>query len=419
MSRTIACLLIILGWSTAALAEEMSLPDGFAATVFHPGLGRARHIAVRENGDVYVARQYVLDRPRFGLKATEGAIVALRDTDADGTADVVEEFGPTDVGTGIGVHAGHLYFSSDVAVYRIPLTDQLVPDGVPEPIAGGFPLQRSHGSKGFTFDQEGNLYVNSGSPSNACQEKNNKRESPGKDPCPELQRSGGIWRFSADEQLQDQLRDGERYVSGTRNVMALAWNNDADRLFFVMHGRDSVDFLWPKLFTKEQRRELPAEEFHAADQGDNFGWPYTYYDGLRNQRMVSPEYGGDGTTPAEGGYRNPLIAFPAHWAPNDMLFHSGKNLPERYAGGAFIVFHGSWNRIPFPQEGFNVVFVPIKGGELAGQWEVFAEGFIGDKEITNPGKAKYRPTGIAEGPNGAIYLSEDKTGRIWRITASP
>ena len=373
---------------------------------------------MRENGDVYVARQYLLDMPMFQQTATYGALVALRDTDGDGVADIVKEFGPTDVSTEVKIHDGYLYFSSDLAVYRIELGDELVPTGVAEPIAGGFPMQRSHGSKTMAFDRDGNLYINSGTPTNSCQEKANRRESPGIDPCPHLERAGGIWRFKVDKVLQDQVRDGERYVTGTRNIVAMTWNPYANRLYFVMHGRDSIGFLWPKHYGKEQNRDLPAEEFHVAEAGDDFGWPYTYYDPILKARMQSPEYGGDGKTEARGSYKDPLIGFPAHWAPMDLIFHSGNNLPDNYREGAFIVFHGSWNRMPFAQEGFKVVFVPMKDGKPSGQWEVFADGFIGKESIKSPADTAYRPSGLAEGPDGALYITEDKHGRIWRVTHS-
>jgi glucose/arabinose dehydrogenase len=413
-------LLILLAITAPATAADISLPAGFTATVFHPGLGPVRHIAVRDNGDVYVAKQALLDMPMFRQKAAYGGLIALRDGDGDGTADRVESFGPTDVTTGVAIHDGFLYFSSDLIIYRLPLGDTLIPDGIPEPVAGGFPIQRSHGSKTLAFDNEGYLYVNSGVPANSCQQENNKRESPGFNPCPHLDRAGGIWRFRADQIFQDQARNGERFVTGTRNVMALEWNPYVDRLFFVMHGRDSVGFLWPKLFTREQNRDLPAEEFHVAEAGDDFGWPYTYYDPIRHERMQAPEYGGDGKTPATGEYKEPLIAFPAHWAPNDLIFHSGKNFPDKYRQGAFIVFHGSWNRMPFPQGGFNVVFVPMHDGRVTGDWEIFADGFIGqDEPIKSPADTAYRPTGLAEGPDGALFITEDKTGRIWRVTYTP
>ena len=198
----------------------------------------------------------------------------------------------------------------------------------------------------------------------------------------------------------------------------MEWNPWANKLYFVMHGRDSLGMLWKDFYSREDNAELPAEEFHVAAAGDNFGWPYTYYDHLRGERMQAPEYGGDGKMEAEGNYKEPLIGFPGHWAPMDLIFHSGKNLPEKYAQGAFIIFHGSWNRMPLEQKGYKVVFVPMRDGEVTGDWEVFADGFKGVEKLMNPGNTAYRPVGLAEGPNGEIYIGEDKHGRIWRVTWS-
>jgi len=89
--------------------------------------------------------------------------------------------------------------------------------------------------------------------------------------------------------------------------------------------------------------------------------------------------------------------------------------PERYKGGAFIAFHGSWNRLNDDQAGFNVIFVPMKNGVPTGDWEVFADGFVGDKPVQNPGDAKFRPCGLAEGPDGSLYIVDSQIGRIWRI----
>jgi glucose/arabinose dehydrogenase len=396
----------------------ISVPPGFRVTVFHPGLGATRHIAVRDNGDVYVARSFRVERKMFGQEAAWGAIVAMRDEDGNGTADVVTPFGPTDITGEVRIHDGHLYFSSDQVIYRMALDDNLVPQTVAEPLAGGFPMTASHGTKTLAFDGAGHFYVNSGTPVNACESKRMSRAAPGLDPCPYLERSGGIWKFKDDELFQDQERDGQRYVTGTRNIVAMAWNRWADKLYFVMHGRDAIGMLWPDFYSKQDNADLPAEEFHAAEEGDNFGWPYTYYDPRVNKRMQSPEYGGDGKTEAEarGKYKEPLIGFPAHWAPNDLLFHSGTNWPEKYAQGAFIIFHGSWNRMPFEQDGFKLVFVPMRDGKVTGDWEVFINDFVGPAPVKNPGQAAYRPTGLAEGPDGAIYITEDKQGRIWKVT---
>src|SRR5262249_17361800 len=105
------------------------------------------------------------------------------------------------------------------------------------------------------------------------------------------------------------------------------------------------------------------------------------------------------------GKQAPVAAFPGHWAPNDLLIYAGKAFPAGYQGGAFVAFHGSWNRAPEPQGGYNVVFQPLADGKAAGPFIVFADGFAG--AVKEPGKAAHRPSGLAMGPDGALYMSDD------------
>jgi glucose/arabinose dehydrogenase len=402
------------GASAAAVDNSIELPAGFTATIFADNLDRPRHIAVRDNGDVYIALRS--GRQQIAPEDTEGGVAALRDTNADGVADVIERFGRGDVDTGLAIHDGYVYFSSSTAVYAMKLGDGLVPGGEPELVVGGFADSGGgHTAKPMTFDGEGHMYVQAGVPSNSCQQVDRTPGSPGLNPCPQLERYGGVWRFVASARDQDQATDGIRYSTGHRNVVALEWNPVANALYLVMHGRDQLDSLWPAYYTAAQRSELPAEEFHVVAQNDDFGWPYTYYDQIRGERMMSPEYGGDGKTPAEAGkYKDPLIGFPGHWAPNDLIFYTGAQFPERYRNGAFIAFHGSWNREV--QDGYSVVFVPMTAdGKLAGQWEIFADDFESPAPIASPAEADHRPTGLAQGPDGSLYVTDDVGGRVWKI----
>ena len=150
------------------------------------------------------------------------------------------------------------------------------------------------------------------------------------------------------------------------------------------------------------------------NEGDNFGWPYTYYDHFKNQRMIAPEYGGDGQK-TTNEYTEPIMGLPAHWAPNDLLFYTGDQFPERYKNGAFIAFHGSTNRVPYPQAGYVVGFIPFSGGKPNGKLEIFADGFVGREILVDMEDAKYRPMGLAQGPDGSLFISESKKGKIWRV----
>lgn len=391
----------------------ITLPEGFCATLVVDSLGQARHIAVAPNGDIYVK-----------TRSEEGSIAALRDTTGDFSADIIERFSDmTEMGsgilweTGMAVHDDYIWASNKVAVYRWPMPEdgRLVPEGEPEIVVSGFPEQRSHASKSFTFDESGYLYVNVGAPSNACQQEPRTPGSPGQDPCPQLERQAGIWRFYVDSTDQTQ-EDGIRYATGIRNVVGLDWNTDDNALYVMQHGRDQLNTLWPDLYTVEENAELPAEELLRLNEGANAGWPYCYYDWQQEEKVLAPEYGGDGQEVGRcSQYLDPAAAFPGHWAPNDLLFYTGEHFPERYRRGAFIAFHGSWNRAPQPQQGYRVTFTPFENGAPAGDYETFANGFAGTDSLQSPGEAEYRPMGLAMGPNGALYISDSQKGRVWRV----
>jgi glucose/arabinose dehydrogenase len=387
----------------------MKVPAGFRATVFAEVDGYARHMAVRDDGTVYLALTVRMGR------GTNMGVVALQDRDGDGAAEVAERFATDIPGTEVLFHDGYLYFGSKTAIYRFGFEGaELVPSGEPELVVGGFPEQRLHDDKTFAIDEQGNLYVNVGAPSNACEVEFRTRGSPGKTPCEELERQAGIWRFAADRTGQMQ-EGGHRYATGVRNAVAIEWNPADRQLYFLSHGRDTLFLTYPEHYTAEQSAELPAEEMHVGVDGGDYGWPFTYYDHIRQQRLLAPEYGGDGTELAEAGkYREPIAAFPGHWAPNDLLFYSGEQFPEHFQGGAFVVFHGSWNRAPLPQAGYKVAYVPFQNGRPSSDWEVFADGFKGVDTLENPADAARRPEGIAQGVDGELYISESN-GRVWRV----
>lgn len=383
----------------------ITLPEGFCATVFADGVGRPRHIVVAPSGDVFVALA--------GGRGQRGGVLALRDTNGDGKADVQEQFGDNG-GNGIALRGEYLYFAPNDAVlrYRLP-AGQLKASGRPDTIVAGLPADRNHAAKTIVVDNAGNLFVNIGSPSNACQVQDRQPGSPGMDPCPELETRAGIWKFSANR-LRQKQSDGQRYATGIRNAVALTIHPVNGGLYGVQHGRDQLYANWSNLFTAEQSAEKPSEELIRIQEGDDFGWPYCYHDPELRRKVLAPEYGGDGRTVGRcASAKEPLLAFPAHWAPNAILFYTGRQFPERYRNGAFIAFHGSWNRAPLPQAGYKVVFVPFNGDRPAGGYETFADGFAG--ENVQPGTARHRPTGLAQGPDGALYITDDAGGRIWRV----
>ena len=389
------------------------LPDGFGAVVVADSIGPSRHIAVKENGDIYIKLKITSDAP---------GSVALRDEDGDGKADIIQPFGKyvNDgiFATGMRIHNGYLYYSTEKVVYRQKIDNDLVPTSKQEIVLMD-ESDQWHIAKPIAFDKEGNMYVPYSAPSNACASFINTTgtsvQQPGQYPCPELVNHGGIWKFKANAINQTQ-KDGVQIGTGLRSIVAMNFNTSNNTLYAVQHGRDDLHLLWPNLYSAWQNAVTPAEEFFEINEGNHYGWPYSYFDPVTKQKLQAPEYGGDGKKLAtDKSFTNPLAAFPAHWAPNDLLFYQGDQFPARYKNGAFIAFHGSTNRGPYPQAGYIVAFIPFSNGKPSGAWEVFADGFAGVDTIVNVSDARYRPMGLAEGPDGSLYISDSKKGKIWRI----
>ena len=397
----------------------ITLPPGFCATVFADGLGHVRHVSVAPSGVVYAN-----STGGRGGAPDGGWLIALRDSDGDGKADVTTRFGETAAdgskgGTGVMVRKGYVYAEVNDRIVRYPLVAAsgggIAPTGKPETMVSGLPLNGDHPMHPFFIDAKGGLYVDVASATNSCQPKNRMPGVKGADPCVELETRAGIWRYDADKPGQ-VFSAKARYATGIRNGEGIA-ADAAGRLYATQHGRDQLAMNWAALYPDAKAAaDLPAEELVGLVQGGDYGWPTCYYDGAQKKLVLAPEYGGDGGKAVGpcAGKRAPVAAFPGHWAPNALMIYSGTALPAAWRGGAFIAFHGSWNRAPEPQGGFNVVFQPLRDGKAAGPWVVFADGFAGPGKAV--GKADYRPTGLAQGPDGAIYISDDNKGRIWRVT---
>jgi glucose/arabinose dehydrogenase len=397
----------------------ITVPAGFCATVFADSIGHVRHVAVAPNGTVYVntwsGRYYGNDQPHPG-----GFLVALRDTSADGRADVVTRFGDSvqsggKGGTGIALFRGALYAESSDKILRYPLpAGGGVPTGAPEVIVDRLPLTGDHPAHPFAIDSSGGLFVNSGSATNACQVKNRIALSPGRRPCTELETRAGIWRYDATRTGQ-HFSPAQRYATGIRNAVGITVDPSGQGVYATQHGRDQLAENWPKLYGPEQGANFPSEELLRVERRVDYGWPQCYFDSAQVKLVLAPEYGGDGGKAVGpcATRRAPVAYFPAHWAPNDLLLYSGSQYPARYRGGAFIAFHGSWNRAPLPQGGYNVVFVPFADGKPSGPYEIFADGFAGAAK--EPGAAAHRPSGVAVAPDGALFITDDAHGRIWRV----
>ncbi len=382
----------------------ITLPTGFCAVVVADQVGAPRHLAVAPNGDLFVAIA--------GGRSGSGGVLALRDTTGDGKADVQQSIG-SEGGTGVALGKGALYFGTASTVYRYTMrAGSLAPLGAPDVIVKDLPVG-GHSAKNLALAPDGRtLFVNIGSATNSCQVADRSNESRGEDPCPELAYRAGVWRFDATKLDQTRL-SGTRFATGIRNAVGLAFAPSGE-LYATQHGRDQLGQNWSKLFTIEQSAEKPSEELFKLSEGADFGWPYCYHDPELGHLVLAPEYGGDGKQVGRcTDKQEPLVAFPGHWAPDGLTFYAGTQFPERYRGGAFIAFHGSWNRAPLPQAGYRVAFVPFKNGKPVGGYETFADGFW-KQDSAGP---KHRPVGVAVGPDGSLHRRrgrQDLAGDVQR-----
>jgi glucose/arabinose dehydrogenase/mono/diheme cytochrome c family protein len=428
---TVLCLVVPMDWGQAQSSagtenknaacpnddSGLTLPPGFCATLFADGIGHARQMVVAPNGVLYVntwsGRYYGNTPPHPG-----GFLVALQDKSGAGKADVTERFGETPKtgghgGTGIDLYEGWIYAEINDKIVRYSLSsDSIVPSGSAETIVSGLPLNGDHPMHPFIIDTQGSMYVDVATASNSCQVKNRTLQSPGAKPCTELETRGGTWRYDA-KKTNQAFSPAERYATGIRNGEGFSFDSSG-QLLVMQHGRDQLYANWPHVFKPEQEATLPAEELLVLKQGGDYGWPECYYDAFVQKLVLAPEYGGDGKTVGVCADKiEPIVAFPAHWAPNAMVYYDKQQFPEHYRNGVFIAFHGSWDRAPYAQGGYNVVFQPLSGDHASGECEIFADGFAGPAK--SPGQAEHRPSGLAVGPDGALYVSDDIRGRIYRI----
>lgn len=381
-------------------AKDIKLPAGFSAKILGTDLGATRHAAVAKNGDIYLRLSK--------LKDGKGTVL-LRDTNQDGVIDEQKMFGDFQ-GTGIAIKNDYLYTTSNQGIFRYKLNakGEAIDLNNPEKIVDGLLDHGRDNAKPITLDNAGNIYVTIGSYSDDCREG---KEGKGMSPCTILDSAGGIWKFNASK-LNQTFADGKKYATGLKNSVGIDWDTKTNSLFATVHGRGKFHDFYPQYYTAKHSAELPAETLFKLKDGDDAGWPYIYYDQFQNKNMQAPEYGGDNKKTGDSRYLVPAAAFPAHLGPNALLFYTGNMFPARYKHGAFIAFH---NQSPELKKGYLVAFVPFVNGK-AGKWEIFADNFAGVDLVKPMGPIEHRPCGLAQGPDGSLYVTDDLNGTLFKIS---
>ena len=336
--------------------KPIALPPGFIIHVFAEGLNRPRMMAVGPDNALYVAER------------GENRIVRLPDLDQNGTADqtqiVAEDLNsPSSLAF---YRDGSLYVGETTQILRLSEPDesgvfqqrQVIIDGLP---SGG------HNTRTVLFSPEWNeLYVSVGSSCNVCEETDPRRAA--------------IVRYTPDG------NEERIFASGLRNAVGITFRPGSDQLWVTNNGRDMLG------------DDLPPETVYWVEEGQDYGWPDCHAG-----RIIDPEYG-DSNSCVDAG--KPMIEMQAHSAPLGLTFYDGMQFPEKYHGGLFIAFHGSWNRST--PTGYKVVFVPFLQGK-PGSVQDFATGWL-------TGNSSWgRPVDVIAGPDGSLYVSDDGGGRIFRI----
>jgi glucose/arabinose dehydrogenase len=432
--------------ATPAFAQEpdgLKLPPGFHAQVVAEGLGtNVRHMAMRDNNTIYVStRGSGAPAGRGGRSANseaggEGGRGAGRGAgpspgimvlhlDANHKVTRTDRFSEITGGTGIRIQGNYLYAATVTDVYRIALKPgETVPSAAPELLISGMP-GTTFNNRMVVPDGRGNLFVSVGGSGNICTApvgRGSIAKPKGLHPCPGVTDRGGVWKFSAGKLNQKFPADGVQIATGLRDTVAVDYR-PGDALYLYMHDRSMTSATWPELVSAQDEENI-GEEFHrlpvTVKEPTNMGWPYTYYDQVRRQRLMAPEYGGNGRlTPPDGLYATPVVTIrPSHSAPLDLVFYYGNQFPASYRGGAFVVRHGgNGPDRPEGRAGFDVMFIPFTGGGKPGTPMTFIDGFAGPTPASKiVAKATYRPGGAVVAPDGSLYVSETNKGRIWRIT---
>jgi glucose/arabinose dehydrogenase len=343
----------------------VEVPPGFAVSVFAEGLNGPRFISFGPDGTLYAA-----DRGN-------DRIVALPDVDGDGVADDIKIFAEElDNPHSLVYHEEAWYVGVPTGVVRLQDTDGDAAADSRTTLIDDIPSSGFHRTRTVEFLPDGRMVLSVGSSCNVCEEDDPRRAA--------------IIVYDGSEATGERL-----FATGLRNAVGLAIHPESGELWATNNGRDLMG------------EDLPPDTIHIVEEGGNYGWP-----GCHSGRIIDPDLGSEG---ACDDIPAPVIDLQAHSAPLGLAFYPGGlstagSFPGEYQGDLFIAYHGSWNRSE--PTGYKVVRLPLAGSEPAGPVEDFAIGWLDENDGTSTG----RPVGLAVGPDGALYVSDDKGDTIYRIS---
>jgi glucose/arabinose dehydrogenase len=372
VSATAAC-----GQQAPSL-DRISLPPGFRIEIYAEGLSNPRSMHLSPNGTLFVGSRGAPATFVRGAPADAGQVYAILDRDNDHKADeVITIDSGLNVPNGVAFRDGSLYVAEINRILRYDRIESRL-DNPPDPVVvnGTFPTDWMHGWKYIAFGPDGKLYVPVGAPCNVC------------DRADEEPRYASITRMNPDGS------DLEVFASGIRNSVGFDWHPDTGELWFTSNGRDGLG------------DETPSDVLNLADrQGMHFGFPFCHAG-----NVLDPQFG-EGRSCAN--FKSPALGLGPHVAALGMKFYVGDMFPDRYRNQIFIAEHGSWNRSPAAgHTGYRIMAVRLNGNRAV-DYEVFAEGWLGADNT-----AWGRPADVLVMPDGALLVSDDQAGVIYRISYS-
>ena len=341
------------------IQSRLVVPEGFSVAEYASGLPNARFLRFTSTGDLLVSQ------PRAGHVS-----LLERDATADGRADGMRVLiGDLNRPHGMELHQGWLYIAEMDAVGRVRFDAAARSiDGEYERIVTGLPAGGNHWTRTVRIGPDGLLYVSVGSSCNACEERDPRRAA--------------ILRYQADGS------EPELYATGLRNAVGFDWHPGSGELFATDNGRDLLG------------DNFPPCELNRVERGGFYGWPFA-----NGERVPDPDLSAGNVDRIESSIP-PAHGFAAHTAPLGITFLREESTPTALVDAALVALHGSWNRTE--KDGYKVVSLHwAEDGSI--RERDFLVGFEVDEDVIG------RPVDVAQGPDGAIYVSDDFAGMVYRV----
>jgi glucose/arabinose dehydrogenase len=343
----------------SAFGSRIRSPEGSSAGLFAEEVPGARFLRFTETGDLLVSQ------PRSGQ-----VLLLFRDADGDGRTDgrqvLLEGLNRPH---GLDLHEGWLYVGETDAIVRVGFdAEGRRTVGEVERVVSGLPSGGNHWTRTVRIGDDGWMYVSVGSSCNVCIEEDARRAA--------------MLRFRPDGS------EPETYATGLRNAVGFDWRPGTGELFATDNGRDLLG------------DDFPPCELNRVARGGFYGWPFANGD-----RVPDPDHGPGHTQEIEDSIP-PAHGFGAHTAPLGITFLRGEGAPPAYRGAALVALHGSWNRSE--KDGYTVVSLHWRPDGSVEERN-FLWGFLEDDDVIG------RPVDVAEGPDGAVYVSDDYAGSIYRV----